>query len=280
VPVASLLCLRGDLVVVGKSPDGDSIRFRPKRPALVRGLVNGARARRSSDGTFQLRLDGIDAPETHYNGLAQPLGVPARSQLLAWCGFTDVRWVGDTVSASTPASIPAAIQAGLVDANGRPVAFLLRDELPPDGAPAEVALERTANADLLRSGAAYATLYRSTAPELRDAMRALARAARAASLGVWPADRSGGLMLTDQSSIGPDGSLVLPKLFRRCSDYLRSRNPRETLPEWMARMGPQENDQVYVGGAADPVPFSTLVTQHGDRIALDADPLDLVFGET
>jgi hypothetical protein len=26
--VARLLCLRGELVVVGKSPDGDSIRFR------------------------------------------------------------------------------------------------------------------------------------------------------------------------------------------------------------------------------------------------------------
>jgi hypothetical protein len=277
--VAGLLCLRGDLVVVGKSPDGDSIRFRPARPDLVRGLVNGDRARPSSDGTFQLRLDGIDAPETHYNGLAQPLGVPAREQLLAWCGFTDVRWGGDTVSASTPASIPAAIQTGLVDVNGRPVAFVLRDQLPPDGELAEVALERTANADLLRTGAAYGTFYASTAPELRAGMRTVARAARTASLGVWAVDASGGFALSSQASIGPQGSLILPKLFRRCSDYLRTRNPRETLPEWMARMGAQQDDEVTVGGAPDPVPFSTLVTQNGERIALDADPLELVFSE-
>jgi endonuclease YncB( thermonuclease family) len=264
---------------VGKSPDGDSIRFRPARPALVRTLVNGDRARVSSDGTVQLRLDGIDTPETHYNGLAQPLGVTARDELLAWCGFSGVRWAGGQVIASTPAAIPAAVLSGLVDVNGRPVAFLLvGDGLPPDGEQAEVDLQRTANAALLRSGAAYGTFYRSTAPGLRDGMRGLAREARTAALGVWPVDASGGFTLGSQASIGPEGSLILPKLFRRCTDYLRSRNSRETLPEWMQRMGDQEDDQVRVGGAA-PVRFSTLITQHGDRIALDADPLDLVFVE-
>jgi endonuclease YncB( thermonuclease family) len=277
--VASLLSLRGDLIVVGKSPDGDSIRFRPAQPALIRTLVNGDRARVSSDGTFQLRLDGIDAPETHYNGHDQPLGVPARDALLAWCGFTDVRWAGDTVSASTPASIPAAIQSGLVDVNGRPVAFLLRDELPPDGVVAEVDLAATASAEMLRTGAAYGTFYESTPTDLVAGMRALARAARAASLGVWAVDADAGFTLTSQASIGVGGSLILPKLFRRCTDYLRTRNARETLPEWMVRMGAQENDQVRVGGAADMVAFSTLIGQSGDRIALEADPLELVFSE-
>jgi endonuclease YncB( thermonuclease family) len=273
------LSLRGELVVVGKSPDGDSIRFRPRQPELIRGLVNGERARASSDGTFQLRLDGIDTPETHYDALAQPLGEAARDELLAWVGFTDVRWVSDEVSASTPASIPAAIQTGLVDVNGRPVAFLLvGGDLPEDGVDAEVDLDATANAALLRSGAAYGTFYASTAPELRDAMRALAREARTAALGVWPQDASRDFALSSQASIGPEGSLVLPKLFRRCTDYLRSRRSRETLPEWMARMGPQQDDEVAVGGSA-PVRFATLISQAGDRISLDADPLDLVFSE-
>ncbi len=276
--MARLLCLRGELVVVGKSPDGDSIRFRPETPDLVRTLDNGGRARASSDGTFQLRLDGIDAPETHYNGHAQPLAVPARGALLTWCGFSDVRWAGNEVSASTPAAIPAAILAKLVDVNGRPVVFLLRDDLPPDGEQAEVELDGTANAVLLRTGDAYGTLYSSTAPELRDELRAMAREARTGGSGVWPEDASGGFVLASQDSIGPDGSLVLPKLFRRCTDYLRSRNARETLPEWMERMGDQQDDLVSVAGAA-PVRFRTLISQAGDRISLDADPLDLVFSE-
>jgi endonuclease YncB( thermonuclease family) len=276
--VASLLCLRGELVVVGKSPDGDSIRFRPDSPDLVRTLENGARARASSDGTFQLRLDGIDAPETHYNAHAQPLGAPARDALLAWCGFRDVRWAGDQVSASTPAAIPAAALAKLVDINGRPVVFLLRGDLPPDGQQADVALDATANAEMLRTGDAYGTFYSSTDPSLRDELRAIARTARADSLGVWPVDASGGFLLTSQDSIGPDGALILPKLFRRCTDYLRSRNARETLPEWMEREGDSQDDLVSVAGAA-PVRLRTLISQAGDRISLDADPLDLVFSE-
>jgi len=276
--VANLLCLRGELVLVGKSPDGDSIRFRPDSPDLVRTLEHGARARASSDGTFQLRLDGIDAPETHYNGHAQPLGEPARDALLTWCGFSDVRWAGAQVTASTPAAIPAAVLAKLVDVNGRPVVFLLRDGLPPDGAQAEVELDGTANAAMLRSGDAYGTLYASTATELRDELRAIARAARTAGSGVWALDASRGFALASQDSIGPDGSLILPKLFRRCTDYLRSRNARETLPEWMERMGDQQDDLVSVAGAA-PVRLRTLISQAGDRISLDADPLDLVFSE-
>jgi endonuclease YncB( thermonuclease family) len=276
--VARLLCLRGELIVVGKSPDGDSIRFRPDSPELVRTLDNGARARASSDGTFQLRLDGIDAPETHYSGHAQPLGAPARDALLAWCGFSDVRWAGDQVAASTPAAVPAAILAKLVDVNGRPVVFLLRDDLPPDGEQAEVPLDGTANAEMLRTGDAYGTFYASTDADLRDAMRTLARTARSAALGVWPADASGGFALASQDAIGPDGSLILPKLFRRCTDYLRSRTAGETLPEWMERMGDRQDDLVSVAGAA-PVRFRTLISQAGDRISLDADPLDLVFSE-
>jgi hypothetical protein len=279
-PMSSLLCLHGDLIVVGKSPDGDSIRFRPAQPDLIRGLTDGSRAKASADGTFQLRLDGIDAPETHYNGDAQPLGVPAREQLLRWVGFTDVRWGADTVSASTPASVPAAILTQLVDVDGRPVALLLRDDFPPDGQPAEVDLAATANADLLSSGAAYGTFYASTPEDVISAMRALAREAAAAGLGVWAEDRTtSGFALGSQASIGPDGALILPKLFRRCTDYLRSRNRGETLPEWMERMGDEQNDQVWVGGAANPVAFATLVTQNGDQVQLDADPLELIFSE-
>jgi endonuclease YncB( thermonuclease family) len=278
--VAALLCLRGDLVVLGKSPDGDSIRFRPTTPELIARLAHGDRARPSADGTFQLRLDGIDAPETHYNGLAQPLGEPARDELLAWCGFSDVVWRGTQVGEATPARVPAAVLSGLVDVNGRPVVFLLRDALPPDGEPAEVLprLDGSANAALLRSGAAYGTFYASTEPAVRARMAELAAGARAGGLGAWPQDATAGFTLTAQASIAPGGSLILPKLFRRCSDYLRSRHEGETLPQWMDRMGAAQDDEVSVGGAP-PVRFSTLVAQDGDRIALATDPLDLVFAE-
>jgi hypothetical protein len=149
-----VLCLRGELVVIGKQPDGDSIRFVPDTPALLERLEHAERVRRSSDGSVQLRVEGIDAPETHYNTFAQPLGDPARDRLLALCGFTDVQHgtgtQAETVTDATPPRIAAAILSHIVDVNGRPVSFLLvGDGLPPDGADVPIddaLLLRTLNA--------------------------------------------------------------------------------------------------------------------------------------
>ena len=98
--------IRGRLVVVGYSPDGDSVRFVPDELATVRRLENGRRVRPSErDGSIQLRLDAIDAPETHYQDQAQPLADEARATLLEAVGFSGVRVDDDgTVTASTPDS--------------------------------------------------------------------------------------------------------------------------------------------------------------------------------
>src|ERR1700742_2475933 len=227
----SLLCLRGSLIIVGKSPDGDSIRFKPDTPALIDQLTDGDRVDPSADGTVQLRLDAIDTPETHYEDQAQPLGEPARDDLLKWVGFTSVTWGGSAVTASTPASIPAAILSAAVDVDGRPIALLLRDELPGDGAQVAITstlLERTANCAQLESGAAYGTYYVDTDEAIRGALIKPAQAARTAKRGVWAVDATGGFTLRSQASIGPSGALILPKLFRRCTDYLKDRMSGET----------------------------------------------------
>lgn len=85
----------------------------------------------------------------------------------------------------------------------------------------------------------------------------------------------------DQASIGPDGQLVLPKLFRRCSDYLRTRTPEETLPDWLRTHGPPErpeDDRVIVGGDVQ-TRLSELVRQNETSIEFPVDLLDIVFVE-
>jgi endonuclease YncB( thermonuclease family) len=272
-----MLSLRGELVVVGKSPDGDSIRFIPRSPALLRSLEGGSRVDPSADGSVQLRLDGIDAPETHYNGRAQPLAEPAREELLAWCGFSDVRWNGEQVSSSTPARIPAAVQSALVDPNGRPVVLLLRDDLPADGDDVEPAVARTANFALAASGSSYGTFYATSEAQVVGALREQTLAARAAGRGVWARDASAGFELREQASIGPQGALILPKLFRRCTDYLREGAPG-TLPQWLRERRGEPNspdDEVLVDGEV--VYLSDLVSQVGERISFTADPLEILF---
>jgi hypothetical protein len=279
-----VLCLRGELVVIGKQPDGDSIRFVPATPSLLERLEHAERARRSSDGSLQLRVEGIDAPETHYNAFAQPLGDPARDRLLGLCGFTHVEHgtgaQAETVTDATPPRIAAAILSHIVDVNGRPVSFLLvGDSLPPDAADVQIdeaLLRQTLNAQLLADGSAYLTLYASLDPPLRDGLRAIA--VSAGRLGVWARDASARFTLAGQDSIGPAGALILPKLFRRCTDYLRTRLAGETLPDWLRARPDTEDDQLSV--AEGPlVRLSELVTQRGDELSFSAGLLDLVFEE-
>ena len=79
-PAPSLLCLRGSLVIEGKAPDGDSIRLVPDTPALLDDLRRADRIRVSPvDGSVQLRLEAIDAPEVSYGPAGQPLEGPRRA---------------------------------------------------------------------------------------------------------------------------------------------------------------------------------------------------------
>ena len=290
--VPYLRALRGELTVVGKSPDGDSMRFIPKRPELLDELYRGDRARVSRvDGSVQLRLEGIDAPETHYGRDAQPLGDTARDWLLQRAGFRNVEFdQSGTVESATPATRPALVLSKGVDPNGRPIAYLLvgdGDEIR-DGAWTEVSgplLDRTLNARALGDGVAYLTLYTSTPAAHRARLRRIAGEARDAGKGVWGADETALFRLDSQASISPPhGVLILPKLFRRCTDYLKDRADgfRGTLPDWLVSVSASgnrlEDDRVLVAGRSE-VPLSALVKQLNARISFTADLLDVVFVE-
>jgi len=74
-----LRMITGEFRVLGTQPDGDSVRFYPDDPdAWSR---TGVRARVNPSGGVQLRLDAIDAVETHYTPpkgtgrLHQPVGL-------------------------------------------------------------------------------------------------------------------------------------------------------------------------------------------------------------
>jgi len=301
---ATYLAVAGELVIVGKEPDGDSVRFRADDPGLYQRIPDQRHhVDLSADGTVQLRFEGVDAPEAHYQGGAQPLGTEARDALLARIGFSVVQFAapGSTrVVASTPATIRALILTKMVEANGRPVAYLLLDEeagdLPASGATValdQMLLDRTLNVWLLRQGLAYLLLYSSNPPEQRARLRQLAAASRSAagvSPGgargpVWLRDASAAFVLDGATSIGPGGQLVFPKLFRRAFDYVHDVERHGfagTLVDWLlahSRPGAgNEDDQVSVAGG-EPVRLSDLLQADGDKVSLSADVLDLVFLE-
>jgi endonuclease YncB( thermonuclease family) len=276
-------------VLIGKQPDGDSVRFRADHPDLFDQLQNGDRVQPSADGTVQLRFDGIDAPELHYQDHAQPQGTTARDSLLAHMGFTDVtyRTGTTTVASARPTALPVVILSRLVEVNGRPVSVVFTGTAAESLAAADGTwteldpplLDQAVNAWEAATGVAYPLLYTSTAPSLRDAFAGQAAEAREQRAGVWADDSTARFSAADVAAVGPSGALILPKLFRRTVDYLRDRAPGgQTLPEWLVAHAHTEDDQVMVAGAAAQ-PLHTLLQQTGDTVSVAADVLDLVFVE-
>ena len=71
--------IKGTFHIVGQSPDGDSIKFKANNSARWDEIVTEHRERleeniAKEDGFVQLRLQGVDALETHYS--PPPLSEP------------------------------------------------------------------------------------------------------------------------------------------------------------------------------------------------------------
>jgi endonuclease YncB( thermonuclease family) len=281
----------GHVVVTGYAPDGDSIRFLPRDPDRLGSLRRSSLLRRSPvNGSVQLRLEGIDAPELYYGTTSQPRGASARDALLSWLGVRDLACAADrtTVTSASPIAVPATILADAIDPHGRAIAWLLR-ERQQSGARRHrlttAVVKSSANYALALDGHAYPLAYTSLLPSHRATMRDAGRRARDSRLGVWRDDVTRkGFVLRGERSIGPRGVLVFPKLFRRCVDYLAHRAAegfRGTFLEWLASHGSRGApvpDRIVLPHAAN-IPLATVVRERHGTISLGLDVLDLVFVE-
>src|SRR3954469_11345506 len=108
-----MLCIAGTFQITGTEPDGDWIRFVPDDPADWQSVPGRHRVRVNAHGGAQLRLDGIDALETHYTPhggptLHQPLQFAhgAAAELLKWLGFRKVVRDGESVRSVREDGLP------------------------------------------------------------------------------------------------------------------------------------------------------------------------------
>jgi endonuclease YncB( thermonuclease family) len=275
--------IRGEYIVVGKEPDGDSIRFRADNPGLLKQLKNGERVKVSqSDQTVQLRFQGIDAPELHYQGEAQPFGRQSRNVLLNELDFGLVRYSNLKVI-SAERRVQGAILAKETEKYGRPISYVLWEDDADgleDGSQINIGkslLEKSINYLMLEQGMAYPLFYTSMPSVHQNTFKAVAKKARDGRIGLWPQDLTRNFDLTDNESIGPNGQLIFPKLFRRCTDYLHDldhQNFDGSLREWMAAKNKNDPTQIADGSTVE---FASLISEEGTRISLDVDLFDLVF---
>ncbi|MFF7995803.1 nuclease [Kitasatospora xanthocidica] len=244
----SMVLITGSYQVFHDRPDGDTVHFLPQDPGFWGDVPGPNPVKRDENGGASLRLDSIDALETHYKGVGpdfahQPLKLgahAARDELLKWLGFTRVvQDDEEKVVVSAPDSVPGYILTGGADPFHRCVALVGRGAPPDVGDPPAPArsgfhldvtlgmLRATANHHLLSLGLVYPTFYESLPDKLRADLTATAKQARAARApgSVWQHDvTTSGAKIENLGSL-TDDLVMLPKLFRRLVDYVRLFGP-------------------------------------------------------
>jgi endonuclease YncB( thermonuclease family) len=281
---AAYLVIKGSFVIVDKKPDGDSVRFRPDNSELFKKLKRGYRIKPSKDGTVQLRFEGIDAPELHYIGHAQPLGLEARDFLLAQLGFEVYTSASNhTITQSTPTEIRGSILSQSAEVNGRPVSYVfLEADLSSyqDGERIELdntLLAESLNSKVLEAGMAYYTVYSSQGKIQRDFMQTMAQQAKAAHLGIWAVDKTSEFTLDHVEDVTKH-QLILPKLFRRCIAYLKEKEKgfSGNIQDWLLA-NPDSDDEIMLGSRK--TRLSSVLQIEGNTVRVLFDPLEAVFIE-
>jgi hypothetical protein len=275
----SFTLIKGTFHVQGYSPDGDSVRFKARNPALWKKL-SGQAVELNARGHAQLRIEAVDALETHYQGCCQPLR-PARAAtrfLLAELAITDVAWDGphSAVTRAKDATV-GYILARCTEGRRRPVAFVFPGETEEkDGAEInldESLLKESYNYRLLAQGLAYPMYYNGLFSDLRLPLTAAVESARTEGKGLWPYDRTTrGFSASRLKSITEDVA-ILPKLFRRIVNYMGEGGKIEGFKEHLQKSCEPlvRIHQVHF------TRFDAIVETRGEKVRLADAPENLIF---
>ncbi len=276
--------IQGTFHVKGASPDGDSIRFKandlghwakinaPGRIVKIKAL-----------GRVQLRIEAIDTLETHFENLHQPLALAeeATVALLAKLNITGVQWNSShTIITEANDGTPGYILTRAAEKNGRPVSFVFAGEPPqPDGASVNLTpqwLRDSVNYQQLLDGLAYPTYYEGLFYDLRNELTSAVKQARVANKKIWAVDKTqSGVTIQNLSTI-TQNEVILPKLFRRLVEFLRSAPPgAPTNLSNFSTMLAQE--QVTVLPQVQQTHFDTVVDVTGNTVRLTHAPENLIF---
>jgi endonuclease YncB( thermonuclease family) len=285
--------IQGTFHLVGKShsgnptgfePDGDSMQFAPNdRSLLDRLQVLQAPARLTSIGSTQLRFEGIDALELHFEGAHQPrpLADESRDFLTEELGMNPVPYEPpDDLKVKPPVEHDGTagfILSRALEIHGRPVSFVFAGDPPqPDGSEVTLGvdlLKESLNFKSLRAGESYPLFYDTLFVDLRTALTEAAAAAREAGLGLWAEDRSQtGVPVTDAAGLEENG-FTFPKLFRRLIEFSKAPAGEPDFLTWLAT----KREQVLDLTTHNFTHFDNVVQMTNDGVALARRPEELVF---
>ncbi|MFD9407567.1 nuclease [Streptomyces sp. NPDC059989] len=286
-----MLLIKGSYHVIGARPDGDTVHFAPDDIAAWSLVPGPHKVEHNAAGRAKLRLDAVDALETHYSRTGPEVHQPlrfareARDELLMWLGFTHVqRQENETVTAAAPQTVPGWILTRGAGRDHRCIA-LAGKGAPPGTSGTEIMvdpelLKTTANHHLLAAGLAYPTYYTNLFPDLRDELTAAAHRAQAPAKGLWTKDvTTSGATVTGISSLTEDaGAVILPKLFRRLVDYLNLGDP--DLSGFEAFLAQAQDRFWILSTGHHTTGLDAVVEVLDSKVRMTHPAEDLVFEET
>lgn len=219
----------------GPQPDGDTVTFFPDSLDLVRALRRfSGRAPDISNGHINVRYEGIDALETHFQGTHQDLGFAnaARDKNLGLLGFTNVQFFPDlpnVVQSVDRNPLPGYVIANGIESNGRLLGLLYAGTTHRhDGSRVFVdnaLLDQSINSQLVDNGLVFVEPYDTMPISLVRHLRGKIAAARAAGNGLWPSESPTTDTAAHIANLGEAQALAMwPKLFRRLAAFFSEGN--------------------------------------------------------
>jgi len=279
----------------GFQPDGDSLQFKPANPAHLDKLEKIAMPYKLSNiGSVQLRFEGIDALELHYQPRGassthqpRPLADDARDFLTGLLQLNPVPYVAPrNISVDPPVdrdATPGYILSRSLEVNGRPVAFVFAGQTTrKDGGTVNLTTalaKRSLNCKLLLGGHAYPLFYDTLFADLRNVLAEATRQARTGGLGLWALDGSQTGVAARTRAELEAGGVTFPKLFRRVTDYFaKTGGSIQDFLKWLKKTREQVQD-------LDPTSptftnfthFDNMVRVADGRVALRQTPETMLF---
>ena len=276
--MAQYKVIAGTFHIKGFQPDGDSIRFQATNQANWDFFTWETEADKKTKKK-QLRVEAIDALETHYDGYHQPraFALAALESLLDLLQITSVTYsLSLTQVVDANDGKPGFIASATTDPFGRPVSYVFPKTAPlTDGAVMDsetLPIEDSVNFQLAREGLVYPTFYTTTDKLIAEKIRAVVARARQTKRGIWSIDRTPDFTLLDIRTLQED-NLIMPKLFRRLVAFYDNYSDFGKLADYMKK----QRDNLVLWDGTKKKSLADLMTFEGRRLRMNTPIEDILF---
>jgi endonuclease YncB( thermonuclease family) len=323
--------IKGHFYVLGQSPDGDSVKFKADNPKHWEKINSAAKdeflevlnnpyksgRKKKADKEMhavQLRLQGVDALETHYcppgrrmPNYSQPEEYAdlATDRLLEILGVSTASWnkkagrrsniMSITLGAGQQATelrvlkgeaytevLPGYVVVNDFDPRGRPLAWAFagktrrRNGGKVSPSSLKSLLPKSINYQLLAEGLVYPYFFSTLQKSLRAVLQQGAEKASQKKLNIWSKDRTMSGVTTDNVSDITQKYLLQPHYFRKIIRFIHQSKTLNGQLD-LSTLYDGQNPYLFLIKEADFKRTDEIVVVTKNRIRLTAHPSNIVF---